>query len=121
MARSRNLRTPAPSRSTTAGTPSTGVSPVFSTKTSAQPTPDTSDIDDDAPKPVGRPKKTTRASTGIASKRPAESDKDSDNIAEEDISALPKKRRAVTRSAYVEIPVRRGVRSNEKTKVIAIR
>jgi hypothetical protein len=118
MTRSRKLRTPVPSRSATVGTPSTVVSPVFSTKSSAQPTPDTSDIDEDASKPMGRPKRTTRSSASTTIKRPAESDGDSDNDAE-GISALPKKRRVVTRSAYVEIPVRKGVRSNGQTKVIA--
>lgn len=115
MARSKQQRTPA--RSTTAGTPSTAVSPIFSNKTSAQATPDTSDIDEDAPiKPSTRPKRTTRASSGAnPKKRTAESDDDSDNDAEEKAAALPKKRRAVTRNAYVEIPVQKATRSAKIT------
>jgi hypothetical protein len=116
MARSKEPRTPAPSCSTTAGTSSIGVSPVFSTKTSVQPTPDTSDIDQDVAKAVGRPKRITRMSASAASKRPAESDRDSDNDVEEDLGPIPKKRRAVTRTAYIEIPVKRGIRLTSRAK-----
>jgi hypothetical protein len=107
MARSKKQRTPAPSRSTTAGTPSTVVSPVFSTKTSVHPTPDTSDIDEDIPI---RPKRNTRARvlSRNANKRPAESNGDSGNDIEGITSLLPKKRRVLTRTAYVEIPVKQA-------------
>lgn len=97
-----------------------GVSPVFSTKTSVQPTPDTSDIDQDVAKAVGHPKRITRASASAASKRPAESDRDPDNDAEEDLSPIPKKRRAVTRTAYIEIPVKKGIRLTSKAKVMSL-
>jgi hypothetical protein len=104
----------------TAGTPSTGISPVFSTKTSVQPTPDTSDIDEDIniPKTVGRPKRITRASFNLAKKRPAEINGDPDNDAEEMTSSLPRKRRVVTRTAYVEISVKNVCRSHAKVMIL---
>jgi DNA repair protein RAD16 len=110
---SRKQRTPS-TRSTTAGTLSNGVSPVFSAKTSVQPTPNTSDNDEDVSKALVPEKRTTRASSGLANKRRAESDIDLDSGANEDVSALPKKRRAVARSAFIEIPVVQ----NPKTKVM---
>lgn len=110
MARSKQQRTPTQSRSTTAGTPGTAVSPVFSNKTSIQPTPETSDIDEDIPKSAERPKRVTRASSGkvnkASKKRSITSDTQLESDVEEDTSARPKKRRAVTYNAYVEIPVK---------------
>jgi hypothetical protein len=96
------------------------VSPVFSTKTSVHPTPDTSDIDDSEDIPI-RPKRNTRArvSSRNANKRPAESNGDSGNDIEEITSPLPKKRRVLTRTAYVEIPVKQA--HHLKAKVMARR
>ncbi|KAF7969408.1 hypothetical protein HWV62_27403 [Athelia sp. TMB] len=107
MPRARKSNIPAASRSTTRGTPSTPVSPDFSNKSSVQPTPDTSDIDEDEPKAKERPKRATR-SISAAKKRPAVTEDESNGSAEE--ASAPKKRRAVTRTAFVEIPAKKATR-----------
>jgi hypothetical protein len=118
MARSKQQRTPAPSRSTTTSTPLTAMSPVFSNKTSIQPTPDTSDIDEDAPKSVGRPKRVTRASSGnIIKKRATRSDNIID--ADDDPSELSKKRRMVSRTVFVDIPLKARTKAKSKVGMVS--
>lgn len=115
MARSKQKRTPASSRSATMGTPSVAVSPIFSNKTSVQPTPDTSDIEGDMPKSVDRPKRVTRASSSnLTKKRAARSEDDQDN---NDPVDLPKKRRVLSRTVYVDIPTMKGARTKAQPKV----
>lgn len=57
-------------------------------------------------------------SSNIANKRPAEIDSGPDNDVEEITSSLPRKRRAVTRTAYVEISVKNVRRSYANAKVV---